>query len=345
MTDLALNNTVVTISNTPGTTDNFVIAGPATRSDGLPVRDLTAAHNGKSFTITAYDAAGDEQRTGCVYTHATRTLTRGTLEDSSTGSAINLTSAAVVTVTITAGMGNSLDMVMRSHIGGLLITKGTGNTINISAGTAYVPASDRVLSFAGVTSASAGALGVSQWHQVYLYDNAGTVSLEVVNNANPPSTPYVGTARQGGTNSNRRWIGCFRTDASSNVVAYEVMAEGASYSAYAIGAPIRVLNNGVATTVTQVSIASAVPKYAAVAAYATAYITALNTGGNALNLSTGASGSSVIELNVPQMPVNGTLLSLRVDMQIDAATPSVSYKVFSASGGGYIDVSGYRVAR
>lgn len=139
MPDLAINNTAVTLSNAPGVAGDFVIAGPITRPDGLPVRDFTAAHDGKSFTVTAHDTAGDEQRSGCVYTHATRTLTRGTLQDSSTGAAIALTSAAVVTVTMSAGMGNALELVAevfgRSEIAITGATTATIGQMHVCSGT------------------------------------------------------------------------------------------------------------------------------------------------------------------------------------------------------------------
>jgi len=133
MPDLALNNTAVTISNTPGVSGDLVIAGPITRPDGIPVRDFTAAHNGKSFTITAACVNGEEQRTGCVYTHATRTLTRGTFDDSSTGVPIDLTSAAVVTVTMSAGFGNLLDTISRNAGYVFVTNSGASQSLTLNA--------------------------------------------------------------------------------------------------------------------------------------------------------------------------------------------------------------------
>lgn len=97
------NRLVTAISNAPGTTGALTIAAAPSG-----YRSFGAADNGLSFDVSIVDGPAWEIRTGCVYTHAGTSLARGTLEDSSTGSAIALTSAAVVTVTLTAGEGNLL---------------------------------------------------------------------------------------------------------------------------------------------------------------------------------------------------------------------------------------------
>src|SRR5206468_2233795 len=116
-----------------------------------------------------------------------------------------------------------------TYISGLIVTKtSAANTIDISAGACYDPSSGKIISYAGATGVAIGSLGASQWNQVYIYDNAGTVTPEVVNNADPPSTTYAGAARQGGTNSNRRWIGWFRTSSVPNILDTQVTECGAN---------------------------------------------------------------------------------------------------------------------
>lgn len=100
------NRLVTAISNTPSTTGALTIAAAASG-----YRTFGAGDNGLSFDVSIVDGTDWEIRTGCVYTHSGTSLARGTMEDSSTGSAISLTSAAVVTVTMSAGMGNSTEMV------------------------------------------------------------------------------------------------------------------------------------------------------------------------------------------------------------------------------------------
>jgi len=97
------NRLVTAISNTPGASGALTIAAAASG-----YRTFGASDDGLSFDVSIVDGTAWEIRTGCVYTHTGTSLSRGTLEDSSTGSAIALTSAAVVTVTLSAGMGHSL---------------------------------------------------------------------------------------------------------------------------------------------------------------------------------------------------------------------------------------------
>lgn len=81
---------------------------------------LNAASTGFRSFATAYGANATvdilitegtawEIARNCTYTHSGTTVSRGTLENSSTGSAVAFTSAAVVSVIATAGFGNAVD--------------------------------------------------------------------------------------------------------------------------------------------------------------------------------------------------------------------------------------------
>lgn len=95
----------MSVSGTPGT-------GTITLGSAVSGYQSLATAYGANATVdvsitdgTAWEVARD-----CTYTHSGTTLTRGTLEESSTGSALSLTSAAVVSVTATAGWGNSVEL-------------------------------------------------------------------------------------------------------------------------------------------------------------------------------------------------------------------------------------------
>lgn len=103
-----INRTYFGISNTPSTSGALTVS---TAVSG-PYRTLGAAHDGMSFDVSIVDGSAWEIRTGCVYTHSGTSLSRGALEDSSTGSAINLTSSALVMVTSTAGAINAANTVL-----------------------------------------------------------------------------------------------------------------------------------------------------------------------------------------------------------------------------------------
>lgn len=107
------NRVQMTVTGTPGT-------GTIT---------LNAASSGYQTFAAAYaaDATVDilitegtswEVARNCAYTNSGTTVTRGTLEASSTGSAISLTSAAVVSVIATADAGRRWDAAALEHVAG-----------------------------------------------------------------------------------------------------------------------------------------------------------------------------------------------------------------------------------
>jgi hypothetical protein len=92
-------------------------------SAGVGTITLNAASSGYQSLGTAYggnatvdilitEGTAWEVARNCAYTHSGTTVTRGTLEDSSTGSAVAFTSAAVVSVVATAGAANAAETVL-----------------------------------------------------------------------------------------------------------------------------------------------------------------------------------------------------------------------------------------
>jgi hypothetical protein len=89
-----INRLSCTVGNAPGASGDIITVGAA----ALGRRTFGPEHDGAVVDVTITDGADWEVRLGCVYTHATATLTRGTLDDSSTGSAIALSASSVITV-------------------------------------------------------------------------------------------------------------------------------------------------------------------------------------------------------------------------------------------------------
>lgn len=118
------------ISNTPGTSGNLTVS---TAVDALHVT-LGSGDDGGVFSCRIFEAGvGSEIRTGCTYTHGTTTLTRGTLESSTTGSALNFTSAAKVQVVASAADYTGLDQQLAR---GIVIVRNDGSkTLSLAAST------------------------------------------------------------------------------------------------------------------------------------------------------------------------------------------------------------------
>lgn len=95
-------------------------------------RTFGAGDDGKTFDgITISEGTDWEVCDGCVYTHSGTSLSRGTLQDSSTGSAITFTSAAIVEQNPSAGLAGRIEQVA------LVRVTGTDASITLAANTHY----------------------------------------------------------------------------------------------------------------------------------------------------------------------------------------------------------------
>lgn len=121
MADTTVDLLVTTISNTPSTTGSFTISSAAARASSAPSHvTFGASHDGLTFKARIHEPSTGawELRKGCTYTHSGTTLSRGTLEASSTGSAIDFTSAAIVAVVLTAAQSRKHDAAALEHVAG-----------------------------------------------------------------------------------------------------------------------------------------------------------------------------------------------------------------------------------
>ena len=93
---------------------------------------------GANATVDVLIADGTawEVARNCTYTHSGTTLTRGTLEDSSTGSALNLSGSATVSVVATAAFGNRTEMALQAITPGGRLTTESGVPVSTSDRTA-----------------------------------------------------------------------------------------------------------------------------------------------------------------------------------------------------------------
>ena len=123
------NRVQMTVSGTPGT--GTITLGSA--SSGY--RTFASAYGADATVdVLIVDGTAWEVARGCTYTHSGTTLSRGTLESSSTGSAISLTSAAIVSVIATADSGRRWDAAALEHS----TVTGTSGAISAAVNTLYV---------------------------------------------------------------------------------------------------------------------------------------------------------------------------------------------------------------
>lgn len=187
MTDF-VNRAYFAVASAPGA-GNIAVGAAVTG----PYRALGAAQDGMTFDVAITDGNAWEVRSGCVYTHGTTTLTRGTLEDSSTGSAISLSASAKVMVTATSARESFVERLMHgTQPGGrLTLTSGTPVTTSDVTGAAtlyYTPyVHDTIVLWDGArwrpvtfaeTSLALGTMTANANYDVFGYLSGGALALE-----------------------------------------------------------------------------------------------------------------------------------------------------------------------
>lgn len=140
------------------------------------------------------------------------------------------------------------------HISGLTVEWISTTSVRVTSGSCYVPATSRIVSKSTDTTINLTGLSASTWYYLYAIDTAGSLSFEYVTTV---PVIYYGTAKQKSGDSSRRYIGSFRTDASSNVIRFQRQAGLIHWIADTSVSPYRIVNGSAATAITTITLGSA----------------------------------------------------------------------------------------
>lgn len=195
---------------------------------------FAAGDDGLSFDVVAVEGTAWEVRTGCVYTHSGTSLSRGTLEASSTGSAIALTSAAVLTVTPSAAKFAAVELAMQAVIPGGRLTLESGVPVSTTDQTAktsvyYTPFVHNIVPlWDGVnwkpvvfaeTTLALGTLTSAKNYDVFGYLSSGSLALEMLVWTNDTARATAVTLQDGrwckSGDKTRLLLGTFRTTSTT----------------------------------------------------------------------------------------------------------------------------------
>lgn len=149
--------------------------------------------------------------------------------------------------------------VPQDYISGLKMVWNSATSISVTTGAAYIPSLGRLSLVNATLTLSSLSLTASTWYHLYLYENAGTPTLECVTTA--PSAAYYGIARAKTGDTSRRYMGSVLTDSSGNIFSFvhDARESRIYYRAAVGGSPFMVLTNGSATTSTNISLSGCVP--------------------------------------------------------------------------------------
>lgn len=177
-----------------------------------------------------------------AFTGSTYTADEVTLHLS--GTTFSVLSTWVVPI---AQGGTSTDYTSRQN----WISWTSTTSITIGTGSIYNPIDSKVETISSPI-VSSPTITSSTWYYVYLATGGASV---VVSTSAP--TRYQGTAWQ--DSSNRRYLGCFLTDASGNIFNFQKVGNRVRYRTNVNTALHQVLSAGAATSSTSVSCAGVIP--------------------------------------------------------------------------------------
>lgn len=155
-------------------------------------------------------------------------------------------------------------LIPAGYIDGLQLVWVSATALTVKSGAAYVQSLGKVLKASSDIAKTGLSLSATTVYHVYYFSNAGTPDVEISTTA--PATAYNGTARSKTSDTSRRYIGSILTDGSGNIISFvHSRTQGRIDYRTAIGGstnPLQVLNNGRATTGTNVSCSAVVPSTA-----------------------------------------------------------------------------------
>ena len=224
--------------------------------------------------------------------------------------------------------------VPQDYISGLKMVWNNATSISVTSGAAFVSSLGRLVQPAATLTLSALSLTASTWYHVYLYDNAGTPAIECVTTA--PDAPYFGTARAKTGDMSRRYIGSLRTDSSGNLlkIFHDSATGQVEYLVDINDSNLYVLNGGVATALTTVSLATAVPVTSRIAR-----IFSENTCNNqtAIISNSEVSTSGGILFYLRNNPTSGASMEVNAFISTDSSQ-AIQYKFFGTPSSGGLSI-------
>lgn len=223
------NRVQMTVTGTPGT--GTITLNAATSG----YQSFASAYGGNATVdILITENTSWEVARNCTYTNSGTTVTRGTLEASSTGSAVSFTSAAIVSVIATAGFGNDIESTFQSLTPGGRLTLESGVPVSTTDQTSkttiyYTPYVHNVISLWNgsnwvptrftETSLALGTLTSGANYDVFGFLSSGALALEMLVWTNNTARATAVTLQDGryckSGDKTRLYLGTFRTTSTT----------------------------------------------------------------------------------------------------------------------------------
>lgn len=195
---------------------------------------------------------------------------RTTLVAAKSGQNSDITEITGLTKPLTNAQGG----VSVTFIDGLIISWNSATSISVSAGSAYVLSTGKVLPVSATLTLSGMSLAASTWYHIYLYDNSGVAAIEAVTTA--PTFVYFGKARAKIGDNSRRYLGSMVTNSSGQLYKVIHLQNNTVFYLESLNLAPFLVVAGSATSFTSVDCGAVVPVTAREAK--TSYLLTTNVG-------------------------------------------------------------------
>lgn len=213
------------------------------------------------------------------------------------------------------------------YISGLGLEYVSTTQIRVKSGACYIPATASIVQKTTDTTLTPTGLVANTWYYIYGTNVGGVLAFDNASTTAPAA--YFGTAKQKSGDSTRRFIGAFRTNASSQIISFQTYGNFYGWRVNHWIAPFRVVDNGNATALTTITL-TVVP-----ATCVFAWASQALASGPKIFLGT-SDKDDMIEV------VAGTAFSGPLTLN---SSQQFQYRNGSSGSGTYIDIGGYYLDR
>ncbi|WP_413482802.1 hypothetical protein [Stenotrophomonas maltophilia] len=239
--------------------------------------------------------------------------------------------AAASAASVAAGAGL---WTMAGHILGLRMEYVGPAAVRVSSGSAWIPSLQQAIEVPAALTLSGLTLAANTWYHLYLYLNGSTPAIEAVTDA--PAAPYSGTARAKTGAASRRYVGSFRTNASSQIIQFLHHGDHVDYLRISGVSELRVLANGQSVSDASVNCAGVIPVTSRLG------LMRFVNNDNALDCLTGLSDIGAGNIHY-QLRASSSVYAIHPLNSSQALT--YFWSVSAPTGGLFIDVAGYYYER
>lgn len=146
-----------------------------------------------------------------------------------------------------ATISDVLAIALQGHITGLEVEWIATNQLKVKTGVAHIQSGGIIVKLTADSTKTLTGLSANTWYYVYVFESSGVLDWEWSTTA--PASPYFGSARSMTGVQTRRFIFCFRTGGSSQILkfVYNPLSGAVNYQEDFSVSPFRVLGPGQST--------------------------------------------------------------------------------------------------